>query len=121
MPSVKLTLKPARPTRRRFRNPSARVVVGPDEQGPGVSYVATMRKGGEDRHLDSGGWGGKGPRSHADPDAWLALARKHLKLPKQVKAAGLGWGDARVEPFGWSEGRGHAPSGITITWSWRDT
>jgi len=101
--------------------PSLTIVVGPDEQGSGVSYSATIKKHGETESFDSGGWGGGGPRRHADPDAWLALAKVHLKLPAPVKRARLKWADATVKPFGYSQGAGHAPSGITITWSWRES
>lgn len=100
--------------------PSVKINIGPDEQSSGVAYYATMRHHGEWDTLDSGGWNGRGPRRASDPDSWKALAMRHLKLPKPVKAAGLSWNDADVRPLGWSRGAGHAPQGITIMWSWRE-
>jgi len=96
-----------------------KINVGPDEQS-GVAYSAMIRREGEGDSFDSfssGGWRGNGPRQ-ASPDAWLALVKRHLKLPAPVKKAGLSWTDAEVRPRGWSKGSGHAPQGVTITWSW---
>lgn len=99
--------------------PYVKIEIGPDDQEPGIAYGVTGTDNqGEWDSFDSGGWNGSGPRRSSDPDAWFALAKRRLRLPRPVRAAGLTWEDADVRPYGWSQGRGHAPQGITITWSW---
>lgn len=88
------------------------LLIGPDETAPGITYTITD----DDGSLDSDGWGGSGPRTPTT-DAWFALARRRIRLPKPVKAAGLIWNSASVEPFGWSQGPGHAPQGIRVVWA----
>jgi hypothetical protein len=50
---------------------------------------------------------------------WLQYARncRKISLPREVRRAGLTWGDATVRPDGWSAGCGHAPTGIHLSWS----
>ncbi len=90
------------------------IVIGPDPYGPGgVAWsMASCDRDGNWNRRDSGGWGGTGPRRN-DPGAWLAAAKRHLVLPDGVRR----WADADVTPYGWSQGAGHAPGGVRITWS----
>ena len=86
------------------------ITLGPDDVNGGICYQVAYR--GADGDLSegsSGGWGGNGPRN---PDAWLALAKRRIGLPEGVTR----WEGATVEPDGYSQGKGHAPQGICITW-----
>jgi len=56
-----------------------------------------------------------GPRS-LTTGAWLDYARRHLRLPSEVRVAGGGWDDAEVSPLGYSRGCGDSPEGIRVTW-----
>ena len=96
---------------------SIKITVGPDTQCPGVGYNINLNHHDECDSFDSGGWNGTGPRRETT-DAWFALWKRRNRLPYPVREAGLAWADAEVQPFGWSQGAGHAPQGITITWSW---
>lgn len=102
----------------------ARITVGPDEYGDGRGGPAwcgsiTDPDGNADC-ID--GARGHGPRTtpgrYPTPDQWLRLLRRHVKLPRDVKRAGLKWADADVRPYGWSPGPGCAPHGVRVTW-WR--
>jgi len=95
-----------------------RITISPDPQEPGVAYYLETDQGDGWEEDDSGGWGGSGPRRETT-DAWFRLAQRRLGLPPWVKRAGLRWDDADVRPYGWSQGSGHAPQGLTITWTWR--
>lgn len=95
------------------------LTIGPDDQCSGIAWISTILYDGTfPDHLDNGGWKGKGPRRSSSTDAWEALAKRKIGLPGPVKKAGLKWSDAVVVPKGYSQGCGHAPQGIKITWSW---
>jgi hypothetical protein len=92
------------------------LTIGPDDNGTNsVDWGLTIvdSEGNRD-HDSSDGRNGSGPRSR-ETNAWLAYARRHVPAPV-INGQKLRWIDATVRPFGWSQGAGHAPNGITITW-----
>ena len=95
-----------------------RIVIGPDESEPGISWglQGWHIRGEYWENLDSGGWAGTGPKRVDDTDAWYAYAKRTIRLPKGVSR----WSDADVSPYGWSEGEDHAPNGIRIEWTLKD-
>lgn len=85
-----------------------RITVGPDETMPGVVWMAQQSTPtNEWDSYDSGG-STYGPRTD-DPDRWLAYVKG------QYRNLGIRWSLAKVEPYGWSQGKGHAPHGVVIT------
>ena len=97
---------------------AVRIVVGPDSHGPpmGVSWYESSNLGNGYESDGSGVWTGPGPR-RSTPDAWVALLRRHHRLPSLVRKAGQKWVDADVTPDGYSQGAGHAPEGVMIEWT----
>lgn len=102
------------------------ISVGPDNQdGPGVSYTVLEQVGGEKEAFDSGGWASpssgprRGPLGQVSAWAWVALLRRHVRLPRAVREAGLGWDDADLElaPREWNEGWERAYNGVQVTWT----
>jgi hypothetical protein len=63
------------------------------------------------------GWTCPAGRQPVSTDGWLARARRRLGLPAIVRFAGQRWTDAIVHPLGYSEGAGHSPDGIVLTWT----
>jgi len=89
------------------------ITIGPSEQvDRAVDYYIY------DSHdcIESDGWNSPGPKEDKTY-AWLALLKRHVRLPMSVKGAGLKWGDAEVKPNGYSLGGNHAPNGIKVTWT----
>ena len=93
----------------------ATLTIGPDPYYPGTSWGFVFDTGRGPDQGATGGAGGK-PRDSLTVDGWLRWARGQRDLREALRRADLGldWGDVR--PFGWSEGAGHAPGGITLTW-----
>jgi len=88
-----------------------RIVAGPDECGGGSCWNVTMTDtDGEWDSVASGGTS-RGPRDSDNPDAWLAWVRRQVSGELRNRVA---WSQAKVKPFGWSLGAGHAPHGIDI-------
>lgn len=84
---------------------------------PGVTYYVEMsRDGAEADYYDGSGW--DDVPAGETVDAWMDYAKRRMELPTAVARAGLDWSDADVNAVGWSQGPGHAPSGIRLVWSW---
>lgn len=93
------------------------IILGPDGLGEPRSIVCVSAFTPEDILL-SDGWWGTGPRKKTDPDAWLALLKRRYplrRLRRLTARPSLRWQDAKVTPDGYSEGPGHAPQGIRVT------
>lgn len=101
----------------------ARITVGPDEYGdgrggPAWSGAIVTPEGTVDCIDGARGHGPRTEKLYQTPDQWFRLVKRHTRLPRVVKRAGLGWADADVQPYGWSPGPGCAPQGVQVTW-WR--
>lgn len=100
------------------------ITVGPDDQhggGNAIAWYITVTDPDGCRYADSsGGWTCPASLHPVRTWAWVARLRRHVRLPREVRKAGLGWADATVYPFGWSEGAGHAPQGVVVAWHFRE-
>lgn len=96
----------------------ARITIGPsDWERHAVDYgTESPDRDGYLTSDDGHGYPLARGRHPNDIHGWLRAAKRHARLPRNVKAAGLRWSDAEVKPSGYSAGPGHAPGGITIIW-----
>ena len=89
------------------------LTVGPDRESGmgGTSWSASTA----DDIIGSGGSSGraKGERTRSTDD-WTPAIRRAMR---DLGLTGLRLGDATIEPWGWSQGSGHAPQGVRVVWS----
>ena len=88
-----------------------KIVAGPDDVCGGSCWLIMMCD--SEGYWDSVASGGtaRGPKDSDNPDAWLSWVQRQVagETRKRIK-----WSQAEVTPFGWSQGAGHAPQGITV-------
>jgi hypothetical protein len=93
------------------------IIAGPDDHTRNAVSLSIVDSDGDLWGNDS--WTSPKARHPTTTRGWLTRIRRHIHLPQPVKDARprLSWEDATVKPYGWSEGAGHAPNGVTITWT----
>lgn len=74
----------------------------------GVEYWYQPPSGGD---IESGGLDGQ-PEEFS-PDGWMEYVRAEMPIPPGPRDS---WAGAVAVPFGWSDGAGHTPQGVEITW-----
>lgn len=102
--------------------PSAIVLsVGPSDLEAGYwdfGIEAQYLNSDYDEQIASGGWASRMPNTQFRASQVVAYVRRHMKLPKAVRAVGLSWNDADISPIGYN-GAGDSRvgnSGIRLTW-----
>lgn len=92
-----------------------------DEAGVDWIFYTVGADGSRDTAGSNGKHDYRGRRAgpgRPTPDAWVEWCRRNVRLPECLPRLGRGngYGRATAVPSGWSEGAGHAPHGVVITW-----